>query len=1379
MPIEVAISPQSSQQLARRLTAYIPVTLARQILTVGLPEPGQPRSLDAATLFSDISGFTAMSEELASDGPRGAEEVNRVLLLTFTAMIDIIHEMGGSVSHFYGDAMSVYFPDEDGQAALRALSCAQQMQQLMLVSFARVVTNRPPGKNPFFHLTMKVGVGYGRCQELVVGSPDSSLEFVLTGTAVDEAAAAEKQAASGQVIASRAVMAQAGLDATAAFTPLLTSLPVPSARIVLDWDAYDQEAYARLTTYAAPFIPPALHQRLINPNLEILAEHRPVTSMFVQFAFVGDDDPSSAIETAAMGQRLQAYYQWASGVVARFGSENGRVNRVLTGDKGNQLHIMFGAPVAPDAPDQAVRCALALQRECPGYIAAQHIGLAVGKVFAGPVGADARREYTVVGDFVNLSARLMQICDNGQVLTDAVTAERCARLLEFAALPPIHVKGKQFTIHPYRALHDQTTTTQLQAYFGQWERPFIGREEELDRLLGSMDIARYGVGSAVAIAGDAGVGKTRLLAEGVEYWLDCGGLGLVGICHPHTADTPYAPWHNIWRDFFGLKATMNSTAQAAIVAQMTTTLCPDVGDDVGLWAEVLGLPLPQAAAVAGLTAEARQARFFTLVQRCFQARAASQPLLLILENIHWADQVSLALVDYLAGQFGQTAVSIALTLRPDNFDMALAVLHQPMCTAVTLTDLSPEAARDLLQALVGARELPAALEQQLGLRDRDGRDSPVNPLFLEEALNVMVDVGALRHNGRLHINEALLSQMQIPDTIHGLLLARLDRLPPASRDLLQVAAVIGRQFGREPLHRITPHISRTAVSDLLDTLSTEEMTRLVTADPEWVYLFQHAMTHEVAYESLPYARRQALHDGLANWLEEAYAGNLKPMHPILAYHFSRADAHEKALHYALAAGHDARAIFANADAVELYTLAEKHLQTLGVEAWWETAVELYLARSEALRFLGDFNAATGYVEQAIRLAQAHDDIPKMAQAHNLLAELKYRQGRFHEARTAVQQVIDQWHTAVTQDELALAHLWCGLAAGVMLDYEPALTHLRQAEEICLVTRNNERLARVLEGIAFVYFTQQNLEQALMAMQKSVDLSRNFSIPASIASALNNIALIQSQLGRHEDALVTFNEAIDLIQDKSRSFLARLVGNKAEILTYLGHFEEALTYFDEAINLFIRTDDDPGLLEVYLVKGYDYHCMRGEWQEAQHCFEKAEQLFLLRPESYPEKQARLLIGKSQISLAESDLATAMGFLKQARDLIEEKDFSWWLSIALYWMGIVQAKSGHEEEAVALFHLALTAMEQGGSPDYRPPILLALARLEGDVHKKCVYLEQCVAATYERASYIYRLQCLQEAGQMLLLYDSERMRTLGLESLEVVHLMQGDKKKAQIE
>lgn len=1356
--------PETQPDLLHRLAAYIPTTLTREILTAGLPVPGEPRSLLAATLFSDISGFTTMSEELATDGPRGAEELNRVLLITFTAMIDVIHQMGGAVSHFYGDAMSVYFPDNDGQAAVRALACAQMMQQLMLVSFERVVTNRPPGKNPFFHLTIKIGVGYGRCQELVVGDPASSLEFVLTGPAVDEAAMAEKQASAGQVVASRAVLAQTGLPTTADFSLVTTPLPHPPATPILDWDSYDEAALRRLAAVIGAFIPTALYERIVATSQESLAEHRPVTSLFVQFEVIGDVDESSAIETVAMGRQLQAYYQWVNQVVARFSNQNARLNRVLTGDKGNQLHIMFGAPVAPDAPEQAVRCALALQREQPDFIASQRIGLAVGKVFAGPVGSSSRREYTVVGDVVNLSARLMQICERGMVLTDQLAAERTRDFIAFEPLPPVQLKGKQAAITPYRARRDQSATTQLQTYFSRWQRPLVNREQELEALLDNMDLARRGSGRVVAIAGPAGVGKTRLLAAAALHWLEAGGTGFLGVCHQHTADNPYSPWRNIWQDLFGLRSDMDAEAQVAVVIEQTHRLAPESGDDTALWGEVLGLPLPLPDSLLALPADVRQARFFALVRRCFRAVAQTRPLLLVLENLHWVDQASLALLDDLTLHLETWPVFVALTYRPTAADIPAETLSRPLCLPINLADLSPEQARDLLQQLLGVDKLPLTIEQQaikqhLGLCDREGEPIPVNPLFLEEALHVMIGVGVLEVNGRVRVNEDLLSQMQLPDTIHGLLLARLDRLPPISRDLLQVASVIGREFPVEPLHTITPNVSREMVYTLMAQLSDEELTQLVTADPEWIYLFQHAMTHEVAYESLSYARRQVLHAAVANWLVHEYQDNLKPYHPILAYHYSRAGLHSEALRFALAGADDARAIFANREAVELYKLAERHLQILGEAEWWETAVHLYLSRSESLRFIGNLSAAVADLEKAVALCQEHQDDRHMAQAYILLAEMKYRQARHEEAQGLARIVIEQWPDLLTSDEMARAYLWAGMAASSLLEYDLALTYLREAEKICLATNNNSRLAHITEGIGFVYYFRRDLESALAAMQRSVQLSRNFGNPANLASALNNIALVQFTLGQPEAALATFDEAIGLVRETSRNFLAQFLGNRAEVLTYLGRFAAALENFEEANSLFEAMDDEAGLVEIHLLWGYEYCSQLGQWEEARRHFRQAEALIALRPDDYPEEKARLLLGFGQVALTAGDTGQADALLREAEAIIADKGLAWWRPAVCYFGGLTRLAQAKTAEAQTYFQQGIQAVEQEGCPDYLPLILWQLAACTSDDTARLVYLERCVRAAQQRARYLDRRYCFIQAGSLLINSEDANLRQLG--------------------
>ena len=522
--------------LVRRLSAYIPISLVRRILIGGLPEPGKSQPLMAATLFSDISGFTAMAESLA--GAHGVEILNRSLLMTFTAMINAIHSAGGVVAHFHGDAMLVYFPDDDGQAAQRALACARFMHSLMLTRAQLSLPNLPQS----FELTIKIGVSYGRCLEVVVGDMGACLEFVLAGTAVDEAAEAQLQAKAGEVVAARAVLEQAGWPTAGDFRIVNELLPVPMVASQLHWEVYGTEPLRYLARAAALFVPPALVARLQQNDMVAVAEHRPITSIFVRFEGID-------YEADGAGEQLQIYYEWARRVVTGFGGANSRVNRVLMGDKGSHLHIIFGAPVAPHTPEKAVRCALALQAQKPAFIRQQFVGVASGRAFACAVGSQGRREYTVIGQVVNLSARLMVLCAAGEVLVDETTAKEVKGQIPTRVMPAMTMKGWSTPVPVYLVSEVEVGQTQLQARFAR-QRPPLGRREELSTLLRKMDEALAKNGNVVAISGALGSGQEQLLAAGVLHWLNMGGEGHVGICQPHTKERPLAPWQMVWRSFF-------------------------------------------------------------------------------------------------------------------------------------------------------------------------------------------------------------------------------------------------------------------------------------------------------------------------------------------------------------------------------------------------------------------------------------------------------------------------------------------------------------------------------------------------------------------------------------------------------------------------------------------------------------------------------------------------------------------------------------------------------------------------------------------------------------------------------------------------------------
>ncbi len=1324
----------------RRLAAFIPVTLSRRILRHGAMDAGVPNELHAATLFSDISGFTAMSEELATDGARGAEEVNRVLMLTFTAMIDVIHAMGGAVAHFHGDAMAIYFPDEDGTATARALSCAQQMQALMLTRFQAVETHRPPDKEPLFPLTIKIGAGYGRCQELVLGDEQMGFEFVLMGTAVEEAAEAEKHASAGQIIASRSFCEQLKLDTDFTdFTDIkekdqCLSVESVSNKIepLLDWAMYDEEAMARLEQIAPAFVPPSLHQRLHGTGAIYLAEHRPVTSIFVGFEY---DD----------GQ-MQAYYQHVHAIVQRFGAENGRLNRVLTGDKGNQLHIMFGAPIAPDAPDQAIRCALALQRERPAYISEQRIGLAAGKVFAGPVGASSRSEYTVVGDVVNLSARLTAICENGRVLTDESTAHRVRQSIEFSTVAPVYLKGKQGAMVPHYALGDVATATQIQAYFGRWNKPLVGRDEETAVMLSVMDEAWNGDSRLLSIVGVTGAGKTRLLAAGVHHWLRKGGEGLVGVCQQHLSDTPFAAWSTIWQDFFGLLPTMDADEQAQIVTARTRALLPDVSDDdVGLWGELLGLPIEQTAVLTAMTAESRQMRFFALARRCLQMAATTQPLLIVLEDIHWADQASLKLIDELAARLMDSSLLIVMLFRPVN-NLQLDALAD--ATTITITDLTPQNGRQLMQQLTGEETLPPLVEQHLGLRDRDGRDSPVNPLFLEESLNMLMAAGVLQINGRVQVDETALANMPLPDSIYGLLLARLDRLEPARRELLQIASVIGREFALKALDGITREQDRNTLIQLLSGLSSVQMTQLIADDPEWIYLFQHALTHEVAYESLPFARRQILHTAVADWLETQYADNLKPYYAALAYHYGHTNQHEKGLKYALAAANAARDIFANKEAVEFYTMAERHLNVLGVEELWETAVDIYLSFSNVLRLQSDFVKAKTYAHKSVELTKKYQHQQRLAQAYNMMADISFRQAQYDKVLTYSGNVIHNLSQRISSNDLALAYLWTGWAYNMLLDHKKALQHFNYAKQLCVEADNNPLLARIYEAIGYSFFSKKDLPAALTAMQQNVTLSRQFSSPVNIGMALNNVAFVQFNLGKAEDSRKTFLDAVELGRDTSLNLLALALMNYAMVSSYLGDYATASDSFQETAVLLKNSDDDYLLIEVNLLLGYEFYSALRMWGDAKEKLDKAIELINLQPESYPEEKARSLIALGQIELEIGSLAIAEALFKEADEILSANELKWWHPALDYFHGVAKVRQQKYQDAQFLFNRGMKWIVMGdGCPDYLPLLLSGSAQITENVLQKHKFLKKSAEAALNRSRFAEKLICMEMAGYQL--------------------------------
>ncbi len=1356
-PQHDSLSTQAMRTLSRRLSAYLPVTLTRCLLQKGLPTLAEPKRLMAATMFADMSGFSQMAEALAVLGPRGAEELNRTLLMTFTALINAIHDAGGAVSHFHGDAMMVYFPDEDGQAAARALAAARFMQSLMLTTLSHVQTARAGDKHQKFDLTIKIGVGYGRCVEVVVGELDSHCEFVLGGTAVDEAVEAQLQAEAGEVVASQAVLQAAGFSAIAPFRIVNEVVPVPRNEAGIYWEAYEERVLRNLLEIVPAFMPKALFERLLNKNTQFVAEHRTITSLFLQF---------EGIDFAAdnVGLLLQEYYLWVWDVVRRFAGKNGRVNRVLTGDKGNQFHILFGAPVAPDAPEQAIRCAMALQAGKPDFIQHQRIGLAAGRAFAVAVGSQNRREYTAVGPIINLSARLTQHCPNDAIVVDAQTAKRTDNEIEFVEQDAIFMKGWTEPVPIFQVVKEKPRPNQLQTKFSQWDTPPIGREIELAHLQEAMDNALQGHGNVVSVYAPYGGGHLVFLSAGVHHWLSSGGRGFVGSCQQHASDVLFSPWQAIWRDFFNLTPDLSNTERVSRVMALAREYCPDCGDEVDLWREPLGLP-DTSERLHTIPLLEQQARFHAIHRQTLVNVAKRQPMLIIFEDVQWADQMSLDLLDELATVIDEIPLLIVVTFRQSGY-LPLQALSRESTIQVSLEDLTAEDARQYVRGHLGTGDLPVLVEQRLGIRDRQGRTSSVNPLFLEESLKMMLTSGVLRvdedgyGNGRLQVDESRLTEMQVPDSIYAVMLSRLDQLSATSRNLLQIAAVIGREFDLYTLNAIAPQMEQTEIRSLLNELVEADMLLVVAFEPSSVFMFQHTVLHDVVYQSLPFARRQALHNQIADLYLARYTDNQQAIYGLLAYHYGQTNQYVAGLDYALLAAEDARLRFANRSAAEFYRQALTHLLTLGIDDHWETAVIVYTARAEVLFLMGKFAQAIASAKNALQFCEDHQLQSKAGSLRTFIAEIRCAQGDFLQATKDILPFEKRMPRHFPVHTQIKGHLLRGRTAWGRHDLVDAHRWLEVAEDLCLSTGDEVQLTQILAERAMVMSEMGNWETAVETAKTAVHRAELMTNPLIITVANRQLAFVCYRAGHIDDALHYAHKAIDVIRNVSQNYLAHALIMRASIYCYQARFVEARLDFRMGEELLLGMDDDPGLLKLYTCWSVEAVGSAGEWELAEQILNKAN-LILDRGGLLIRERAGFALAQARIAYELERFVDAEVFLQTAFALIQKHQLQWIRPQALYLRGLMKyfVEADHENGRIAMID-ALKAVKEGGCPDDTALILLRLAQFSPhDSDKRWQYYEACIAAAHERSRLKDKRLCFAEAGKALAASTDERLRRIG--------------------
>lgn len=1205
---------------------YLPRQLIARRLTILNSGPWL-EWVAGSLLFADVSGSTALAERLTSLGREGTEIVTGTLNDYFDQMVRIVQSAGGDLLTFGGDALLVLFSDADHPytATSAALSLLSE-----LCDFERTV----PGFGSFL-LSMHIGVASGRVALVSAGNPEAP-RYSAMGQTVNRVACAEGYGGKGELVvgpgtwaaiskqAEGSPVAEGYMRVTALRHRVLT-VPAPLPADLPPATLPGLVTLSQQLDQICPYLPPNLVERIMaepqRPRVE--ADLRPVTVLFAQVLGLGE--LVERLPPAQAAAAVDAFLRPMQAAIEQYG---GYVNKIDLADEGDKLLAIFGAPVAyEDHAERAARAALAMIRiENDGF--SIRIGLNTGNVFAGNVGTAERKEYTVMGDAVNVAARVMTKAAWGEVWCSAASAGLIAARLRCDDRGAMSVKGKSEPLQLFALSGDLLVEPPVSV---EQSTPLIGRQRELLWLREHLSAAGQGAGRAVRIVGEAGLGKSRLVAALCAEAVAQGSGLLQFACLSFATNTPYAPWIELLKEFCGIRSgdlpELRRTRLAAALAR--------IGDDQIAWlpllAELVGLAVEETPIVRSLDPQQRQERRFELIAELVRASSAlpASPNILLIDNLHWADQVSLDLWQYLAAHLGVAPVLLIGVHRP-----GLSWGSGPQddgAKLLELAELSEGEGTALLDALPGAAALSADLRAEL-VRRADG-----NPLFIEELLRAVLSHQDASQPG------AASAIADLPDSLSGLLLARIDRLDERSRSLLRIAAVIGQRFPLDVLQSIQRVDYQALLSQLLK-LDNQELIVLERDDPERVHIFRHALLQEVAYQSLLYARRREIHRQIGEYLEGRYSelvarwraqyggtagqpliqigrngaltrggtrANTGPLF-LLAHHYRLSDQPEQAIAYLLLAGHAARDAYANDEATQYYRWA---VESLGPEAaadprMWEArealgdvlctagcydeaqaeyaalsilnsslppavAAEVLRSWGEALEKQGRFAEALEKLRQAEALAQAHlDQVPPLllSAIYSDMGLTLLRLGEYDLALAVCTEGLSKVRSdrRSIEDERIEAdlHRQIGTIHGMRGDYAQARFHFESALAAQEEIDDFFGASRSYNNIGYLWQLQSDYAQASEHYAQAEALASKVNAKYVLSSVYLNLAYCTYCLNRYDEAAASCDKALALCQEMGdRLGLAQIYDTYGQIAFHRGGYPQSLQEFERALIIY--------------------------------------------------------------------------------------------------------------------------------------------------------------------------------------------------------------------
>jgi class 3 adenylate cyclase/tetratricopeptide (TPR) repeat protein len=1073
------------------------------------------REIEGTVVFVDISGFTKMSERLARHGKVGAEEVTEVLGSVFARLLSLAYLNGGSLLKFGGDALLLFFEGEDHQ--VRGTRSAHGMRA-ELRSAGRIETTAG-----LVTLRMSVGVNSGLFHFFLVGG--SHRELIITGPTASHTVLMENTAGAGEILVglpTALALPQSWLGAQKGEGLLLRRAPEVPVTVPAE-PIYRGEEEAM-----AGSIPLAIRDHLLEGRSE--PQHRSVTVAFLHFEDIDEmlEHQEAEVTAFALDELVR--------VVQTAADRNGVTFLGSDVDRdGGKIILIAGAPDARG--DDEERMLLTVREIADEHPAIPlRIGVNKGPVFVGDVGPPYRRTYTVMGDAVNLAARVMTKAEPGEVLATEPVLEASHVIFETEALEPFMVKGKK---HPVTASRVGAITGSRLGADDLDDLPLVGRNLELDVLRAAVARTGEGRGTFVELTGDAGLGKTRLLRALHE--VEDGVPWHAIACEPYEASTPYYPFRSLLRPLLRIPEDLDHDAAAEVLRERVSEACPELIPWIPLIGVPMDLEIPDSPEVAALDERFRRERMAAAVGDVLEEFHGT-PSIVVIEDAQWLDEASADLLGALAARLDGIPHVFCVARREPDAD----VPKGPDVVDLALEPLAPKDSLRLIE--LATEEMPLTAHVEEALVQRSGG----SPRFLKSMLYAIAEAG-----GDID---------QLPSSVEGLVMAQIDRLPPRDRRRLRHLSVLGMRFPRDLAGRV---LEEAGLALDEETDRWDGYVGLLEPEGDDNLRFRNGLIRDAAYESLPFRTRREIHARVGATLEADAGDDADDVAEVLAFHFLRSNEEEKAWRYARIAAERAAAVFANLEARDFYLAALEAAKRMEEPdpAEVERVAE---ALGDVRMRLGEYREA----EAAYRSARRFLPEAPVVQGRLLLKEAVVfdLEGRYPQALRTLSR-----GTRAVQDlaEVEAARLRAQLAAhygGIRTAQghnEDSIKWSRRALEEGERSGEKDAMAHAyyVMDLANASMGSSDTEYSLLALQ----LYRELGNRPKQADVMNNLGGYAYFAGRWTEARTWYERARDVFLETGNIVDAAADNaNLGEILLAQGHLDEAESVLREALRVFRAT-----------------------------------------------------------------------------------------------------------------------------------------------------------------------------------------------------------------